>query len=135
MAVIQNAEMKNRKWLMGTIYFVLIIGLLISFFPIIWLFLGTFKTNTELTAAIPTLLPEAWSFDNYRQAFEKYDLGANILNTIFFCFAMHYCRFLSRCKRHNLKCCHLRHLQRIQVFFRLRLYFPAPRMCICCRHF
>jgi ABC-type glycerol-3-phosphate transport system permease component len=38
---------------------------LIAFAPFILSFLGTFKTNAELAAFPPTILPKQWNFDNW----------------------------------------------------------------------
>ena len=38
---------------------------LIAFMPFILSFLGTFKTNAELTAFPPTFLPQQWQWDNW----------------------------------------------------------------------
>ena len=85
MAVIQDVEIKRKKWIMYVIYTVLGLGLIVQFFPIVWMFLGTFKTTTELTSAVPSLLPESWSFANYEEAFTKLSLWKNILNTVIMC--------------------------------------------------
>ncbi len=38
---------------------------LVAFMPFILSFLGTFKTNAELTSFPPTIFPEQWRFDNW----------------------------------------------------------------------
>ena len=38
---------------------------LIAFAPFILSFLGTFKTNVELTSFPPKILPEVWRLDNW----------------------------------------------------------------------
>ena len=52
---------------LGTILrYTLLVGLaLIAFAPFILSFLGTFKTNAELTTFPPQILPEQWRFDNW----------------------------------------------------------------------
>lgn len=85
MAVIQEVEYKRKKWIKYLIYTILSIGLIVQFLPLVWMFLGTFKTSQELTSAIPSLLPQTWSLDNYKTLFEKMDLWTNILNTLFMC--------------------------------------------------
>ncbi|MBO5060110.1 MAG: carbohydrate ABC transporter permease [Clostridia bacterium] len=87
MAVIQNIELKSRKgkWLLRFIYLFLVVGAIIQFFPLTWLFLGTFKTNAELISAVPSLLPAKWSIDAYIEAFSKYKIWENLYNTFFVC--------------------------------------------------
>lgn len=87
MAVIQNIELKNHKGRIALIlvYIFLAIGAIVQFFPLVWLFLGTFKTNNELVSAVPNILPEKWSIDAYINAFGTYDIWKNIYNTAFMC--------------------------------------------------
>src|SRR5689334_16848254 len=49
----------------ATRYTLLTILALIAFAPFILSFLGTFKTNAELAAFPPTLLPKQWRLDNW----------------------------------------------------------------------
>lgn len=90
MPVIQDIEMKSRrgKIIKCIIYVFLTVGSFIQFFPLIWMFLGTFKTNNELISAVPTIFPEKWSFASYIEAFSKYDIAHNLFNTFFICIAI-----------------------------------------------
>lgn len=87
MAIIQKTEMKSKKTqIIYSLFFVfLLIGAVVQFFPLMWLFLGTFKTEQELLSAIPSFFPKDWSFSSYVKAFSDFDIVNNILNTIFFC--------------------------------------------------
>src|SRR4051812_24604520 len=46
-------------------YILLTLLALIAFAPFILSFLGTFKTNAELTAFPPRVLPDVWRLDNW----------------------------------------------------------------------
>lgn len=70
---------------MTLIYVFLAIGAVVQFFPLTWLFLGTFKTNNELVSAVPSIFPKNWSFDAYIKAFGTYDIWKNTYNTVFMC--------------------------------------------------
>ena len=85
MAVIQDVEVKRKKWIMIILYAVLGIGVVVQFAPLIWMFLGTFKSSEELTSAVPRLLPESWNFQNYITSFENLHLLGNIWNTVVMC--------------------------------------------------
>ena len=87
MAIIQKTEMKSKKTqIIYSLFFVfLLIGAVVQFFPLMWLFLGTFKTEQELLSAVPSFFPKDWSFSSYVKAFSDFDIVNNILNTIFFC--------------------------------------------------
>lgn len=90
MAIIQNMELKSRtgKWALRAIYLILAIGACVQFFPLVWLFLGTFKTSGELISAVPSFFPKNWSFASYVEAFHKYNIWENIYNTVFVCVAI-----------------------------------------------
>lgn len=88
MAVIQDVEIKRKKWIIVLIYAVLGIGLIIQFAPITWMFLGTFKSNQELMAAVPTIMPTKWKFSNYTEAFKSLNLWKNIFNTVIMCLSI-----------------------------------------------
>lgn len=52
--------------LLGSVRYILISALaILVFMPFILAFLGTFKTNAEVTAFPPTLLPKEWHFENW----------------------------------------------------------------------
>ncbi|MFZ4451921.1 carbohydrate ABC transporter permease [Salibacterium aidingense] len=50
-------------------------------FPIVWMFLGSFKSNAEIYAS-PWGLPETWNFSNYAVAWFDYGLGTSAFNSI-----------------------------------------------------
>lgn len=90
MAVIQNIELKSKrgKIIKSAIYIFLTVGALVQFFPLVWMFLGTFKTNNELISAVPTIFPEKWSLASYIEAFSKYKIWENLYNTFFICISI-----------------------------------------------
>lgn len=69
--------MKLKKGISLTfMYLVLIIVLIIVFFPVIYMVLGSFKTNMEITLGGASLLPKKWSWDNYKMIFSSDDFDA-----------------------------------------------------------
>lgn len=55
-----------------TIEWILLIGVgLIFVFPFLWMFLTAFKSLPEVYQFPPTLLPQHWEFDNFKQAWES----------------------------------------------------------------
>ncbi|MEV7008014.1 carbohydrate ABC transporter permease [Streptosporangium sp. NPDC051022] len=58
------------------VWAILIIG------PILWTFLGSFKTNTEIFGD-PITLPATYHWDAWGRAFQKAHIGQYMLNTIF----------------------------------------------------
>lgn len=85
MSVIQDIELKSKKGkkLYIGIFALLAVMVVVQFFPMFWMFLGTFKTDAELTSSIPTIFPEVWNVSNYVEAFAKYDVWNNLGNTVY----------------------------------------------------
>jgi raffinose/stachyose/melibiose transport system permease protein len=54
---------------------------LVSVFPILWVFMSSFKTNAEIMGS-PFILPSNVNFDAYRFLFEKYDFATYAFNSL-----------------------------------------------------
>lgn len=63
------------------LYAFLTLYCLASLFPMIWVLLSSFKSNTEIFSAI-LALPSSWSFDNYLEAWNGASIGTAMINTI-----------------------------------------------------
>lgn len=50
--------------------------------PIIWTFLGSFKTNTEIFGDHPLAMPQNYHWDAWGRAWEKAHIGQYMLNTV-----------------------------------------------------
>lgn len=65
---------------------VLTAGALACLIPLLWMFLGSFKTPTELAQRPPALLPESWGLGNYTEALSRFNfvqyLGNSVIVTI-----------------------------------------------------
>jgi raffinose/stachyose/melibiose transport system permease protein len=61
----------------------ILIGLLVAVeaYPILWLILGSFKTQNEFFAKPTWALPESFDFNNYVQAWTTGNIGTNVLNS------------------------------------------------------
>jgi len=55
--------------------------LIIEIYPMLWLTLGSFKTQQEFLSEPFWALPSAWSFANYRQAWVEGNLGQYLTNS------------------------------------------------------
>lgn len=63
---------------------VLLVGMsVVVLLPVVWTFVSSFKTPTELAARPPVLFPSSWNLDNYRDALAQFDFGSYIGNSIF----------------------------------------------------
>ncbi|MDR3493168.1 MAG: carbohydrate ABC transporter permease [Ancalomicrobiaceae bacterium] len=70
---------RTRKWAVTIIAWA--IGILI-FFPILWTFLTSFKTEGEAVAMPPSLLLFDWTLDNYREVQQRSDYFMHFLNSV-----------------------------------------------------
>jgi raffinose/stachyose/melibiose transport system permease protein len=70
-----DAVAKTGKWI------VLIFFLFITFIPLLWLVISSFKTDLELVSK-PFLLPKVWQVQNYVRAFQLSDLHLLFLHSI-----------------------------------------------------
>ncbi|MGM8213820.1 carbohydrate ABC transporter permease [Virgibacillus sp. W0430] len=58
----------------------LVLWSIIVIYPIIWMFLGSFKSNAEIYAS-PWTLPESFSIDNFILAWTEYNIGSSFINS------------------------------------------------------
>jgi raffinose/stachyose/melibiose transport system permease protein len=71
------------KRLAGIIkYLILFLYAAVSLYPLIWLFLYSFKNNEEILSTNPYGLPFVWRFDNYVRAMTEFDLPLYFYNSI-----------------------------------------------------
>ena len=86
--VLKNKSLINGKLIIGSRYIILIFISMVLFAPFILSFLGTFKTNAEIIAWPPKLLPAKWLWQNWAKTWNT-DLGNGgtfprwLLNTAF----------------------------------------------------
>ncbi|WP_346234619.1 carbohydrate ABC transporter permease [Lysinibacillus telephonicus] len=60
----------------------LLIWSFIVVFPLIWMFIGAFKTNAEIFAS-PWALPQKLNFHNFVSAWSDYSIGSAFANSLF----------------------------------------------------
>ena len=64
-------------------YLFLLIVAVFAVFPVIYILLGSFKSNTEILVGGVDLLPKKWLFSNYEQAWTLARFGSLTMNSIF----------------------------------------------------
>ena len=69
-----------------SIYFLLLVLLVMIMFPLIYIILASFKPNVEILSDSGRLFPRAWSFDNYIEAWtsETLHVGRMLFNSVWF---------------------------------------------------
>lgn len=78
-----SAKTKNKINIsVVLIYAVLILGILITVFPFIWMLLTSLKTQGEAVRVPPSVFPAKAMFENYTNVFEKVPYGKMYMNTI-----------------------------------------------------
>lgn len=72
------------KWFRNFLLYLGLLLLAIPFiFPFWWMVSSSFKTYKEIFAYPPTLLPEAWHFENFITAFTYQPFGRQYLNSLY----------------------------------------------------
>lgn len=71
----------KKKILNILIFLILVIWAVISLYPLLWVILQSFKTESEFLSSIWTL-PTSFNLDNYIVAFGKGHLGVYLKNTV-----------------------------------------------------
>ena len=66
------------RWLL---FLLLVILLVVSFYPILWMFLGSFKTNNEIYQSTLSF-PTQFDFNVYVEAWEASSFGTALLNSL-----------------------------------------------------
>jgi len=61
---------------------IIAILLIIEIYPMVWMFLGSFKTQNEFLNEPFWALPSSWSLDNYVEVFTTGNFGQYIINSI-----------------------------------------------------
>lgn len=75
--------MKKEKISLFILKIVLYIGGLIMLLPFLWLMFSTFKNSQEITAVPATFFPRKWTFENYLDILENFNITRYFLNSLF----------------------------------------------------
>ncbi len=80
-----NIKSKSIRELIGniSIYLFLLIFAIFALYPVLYVVLGSFKTNQELVLGGTKLLPETFQIQNYIEAWQAANFGRYTLNSIF----------------------------------------------------
>lgn len=67
----------------GLVYVLMWIYAVISLYPLIWVFLYSFKDNEEIFVSNPFGIPQKWRFENYVEAVTRFDILSYFKNSLF----------------------------------------------------
>lgn len=74
-------ELQKSKTSLFVTHFVLMLGVVLTLFPFLWMLLSSFKSNIEVIQAPPTVFPAQWVLDGYRRVLER-NIVTPYLNTV-----------------------------------------------------
>ena len=82
---IHAVESKKTKMINAVIFILLLILAVLTVYPVVYIILGSFKTNSELVSGGLNILPEKFVLDNYIQAwnmgnFSRYTVNSLVLS-------------------------------------------------------
>lgn len=74
----------------GVVYFLLLVGALISFFPFYWMLISSFKPTADLFKFPPDLIPVHFTLANFEKLLTQTDFARNLINSLFIaiCFTL-----------------------------------------------
>ena len=84
----QDRKKPKIKGLLAFGMILLTAGGLVTLAPLVWMFLGSFKTPAEIYSIPQTYVPADFKFDNYQEALRLVDFGRYFLNSLFICAAV-----------------------------------------------
>lgn len=79
---LHTVESRKTKAVNALIFLLLFILAALTIYPIIYIILGSFKTNQELVSGGLNILPDKFIFDNFVQAWEMANFARYTLNSI-----------------------------------------------------
>lgn len=86
--MIHSVESRKTKVVNGVIFFLLLILAILTVYPVVYIILGSFKTNSELVGGGLNLLPETFILDNYVQAWEMANFSQYTINSLIISFGV-----------------------------------------------
>lgn len=73
---------KKRIFSRLIIYAILVLGIVVTLLPFVWMILTSFKTQSEAVKVPPVIFPKAWNLQNYLAVFKMLPFGKMYFNTI-----------------------------------------------------
>lgn len=85
---IHAVESKKTKVVNGIIFVLLAILAILTVYPVVYIALGAFKTNSELVSGGLNLLPKEFTLDNFRQAWKMGNFSRYTMNSLILSFGV-----------------------------------------------
>lgn len=85
---VHAVESKRTKVINGIIFVLLAILAILTVYPVVYIALGAFKTNSELVSGGLNLLPQKFTLDNFKQAWEMGNFSRYTMNSLILSFGV-----------------------------------------------
>lgn len=85
---VHAVESKRTKVINGIIFVLLAILAILTVYPVVYIALGAFKTNSELVSGGLNLLPQKFTLDNFKQAWELGNFSRYTMNSLILSFGV-----------------------------------------------
>lgn len=85
---IHSVESRKTKITNGVIFVLLLLLAIVTVYPVIYIALGSFKTNSELVSGGLNLFPKKFVFDNYVQAWKMANFSRYTMNSLIISFGV-----------------------------------------------
>ena len=72
--------------LRSLLYLFLLIMLVFALFPVVYILLSSFKTNSEILVGGTNIIPTTWRLENYVEAWNLANFGTLTMNSVFYTF-------------------------------------------------
>lgn len=86
--MLHSVESKKTKAVNKVIFVLLLILAIFTAYPVVYIILGSFKTNSELVSGGLNLFPERFIIDNYIQAWEMANFSRYTINSLIISFGV-----------------------------------------------
>ncbi|EGL16269.1 MULTISPECIES: carbohydrate ABC transporter permease [Paenibacillus] len=72
----------SSPFFQGLVFVLLALGGIVFLIPFVWMILSAFKPESEVLRIPPTLFPETFTMENFKNLFERMNFGVYLKNTL-----------------------------------------------------
>ncbi|WP_420850673.1 carbohydrate ABC transporter permease [Paenibacillus lutrae] len=82
MRTVRTSKSGSGTLFQGIVFTLLTLGGILFLIPFVWMILSAFKPESEVLRIPPTLLPETFTIDNFKNLFANMNFGVYLKNTL-----------------------------------------------------
>lgn len=79
---VRRHRRRRRLGSRALVYAVLVVAVVVTLIPFVWMYLGSVKTQQELLRRPPTWWPEVFTWENFSAWFGRLDIGTYFVNSV-----------------------------------------------------